>query len=105
MIIDQDFKTFDPKAKDHRSTIIWFADFEEDPDDVWKVLNTIANKIQSGEDLFEYLEAVESKARRAKIAKHGETIAKYVDIDIPIIPGFVSVKAGAIWADVMKQFQ
>jgi hypothetical protein len=65
----------------------------------------VARKIRCDDDLFQYLEDVEAKARRAHLAKHAKDAAKYVDIGIPIIPGFVSVKADAIWADVMRLFQ
>jgi hypothetical protein len=103
VVINKDFESFDP-GRDP-SAIIWFEDFEEKPAEVWKVLATVAKRIQKGNDVFAYLGDVQRRAQRSQLGKRAENAAKYVDINIPIIPGFVSVKAAAIWADAMKLLQ
>lgn len=103
VVVDQDYEVFSPKT--HRSALIWFEDFEQKPIEIWKVLDSVAKKIYHDEDLFGYLEDIDTKARRAQLAKGAEAPARWVDLTLPIVPGFVSINASAIWADLMKKLQ
>jgi hypothetical protein len=101
LIIKEDFRDFSPAR--HRSAIVWFEDFEEKPEEVWKVLDSLATRVVRDEDVFDWLTEVEARARRSELARKAGEASRYIDVDIPILPGVVSIKAGAIWADVMKR--
>lgn len=94
LVIEQDFAAFDPEK--HRSAIVWFSDYSEDPGDIWKIMARIARKVDAGADLFDYFEEVRERARRKGILAK---VGRYLDLKLPVIPGFVSVNANAIWAD------
>jgi hypothetical protein len=101
VIIAKHFEPFDPG--DDPSAIVWFEDLEDRSDGVWKVLDAIARRVQRGDDLFACLRGVEAKAARAAKADQAAGLGRYVDVAIPVIPGFVSIRAGAILADALRR--
>ena len=68
--IQEDFKKFDPKA--HRWSIVWFSDFWKKTDSIWRVFATLARKVRSDENLFDYLEGISRKQKYAKVSKYIE---------------------------------
>ncbi len=99
LIIDRDFRDFDP-CRD-QFAFVWFSDLKGHEDTVPEVLDAIARKIDRREDLFAYLAEVAAAAEEGKLADRLAGLAKYVDLKLPVIPGMLSINAGAIWAAVM----
>jgi len=73
LVIREDFRAFDPSA--HPWGILWFGDYWDDPDAVWRVLDTLTRKLRSGEDLFAYFrhlrETPDTKALIRPSSSHG----------------------------------
>lgn len=100
LIIDKDFEEFDPN--EDKVGFIWFSDFKDNEEPIWQVLDCIARKVDAGDDLFAYLDLVHKKSRSKKLRDKLAKLAKYVEVKIPVVPGVVSVNAGAIWADTVS---
>ncbi|MBK6950309.1 MAG: hypothetical protein IPH16_21505 [Haliscomenobacter sp.] len=73
LVIREDFRAFDPSV--HPWGILWFGDYWDDPDAIWRVLDTLTRKLRSGEDLFAYFqhlrEAPDTKALIKSSANQG----------------------------------
>jgi hypothetical protein len=84
LVIGEDFKRFDPNI--HRWSLIWFSDFWEKTDSIWRVFAALAQKVQRGENIFDYLEGVSRKQKYA-------TISKYIEIKPGLFGTSIDVKA------------
>jgi hypothetical protein len=73
LVIREDFRAFDPSV--HPWGILWFGDYWDDPDAVWRVLDSLTRKLRGGEDLFAYFqhlrEAPNTKALLRPSANQG----------------------------------
>ncbi len=70
LVTGEDFKKFDPKI--HRWSLVWFSDFWKKTDSIGRVFAALAQKVQRGENIFDYLEGVSRKRKYAKISKYIE---------------------------------
>ena len=100
LILNRDFRDFNPE-KD-RFAFVWFSDLKGNEENIWEVLDAIAQKVGRREDIFGYLATVSNEARQGKFRDRLAGLSKYVDVKIPIIPGVISLNAGAIWAAVVS---
>jgi hypothetical protein len=99
VILETDFSDFDP-GRD-RSAIIWLEDFADRPDRVWEATAKLTRLVTDEEaDLFDVLAEVE---RAARAQERAEAVERYVDARIPLIPGFVSLKASALLAGLVRR--
>ncbi len=99
LLIDADFEAFDPVTG--RSAFVWFSDFRQNEEPIWQVFDAIGHRVEAGEDAIAYLTSVAEKARAGRFRARLAKLSKYVDVSIPLIPGVVSVNAGAVWADLL----
>jgi len=90
VIINKDFHEFDPKK--HPWSIIWFSEYENNPDRIYKIFGQLARKTRKGENIFQYLHSIASKKKLSKWNK-------YFEIK-PELYG-VSIDVKAIFEDVM----
>jgi hypothetical protein len=90
LVIDQDFASFDPET--HRWGLVRLSNFQEKPEGIYRLLATLARKVQTQEDVFEYLKTVAKKDQANKFTKYLE-----------IKPGIfgVSVDMTAILKDLL----
>lgn len=64
LIINKDFQTFNPRHD--RWSVLWFSDYTEKPERIYKVFGKIANKIRKGENVFDFLRTATNKSRLQK---------------------------------------
>lgn len=100
LIINADFEDFDPR--DHKSAFVWFSDFRNDEQGVWQVFDTIARKIEQRQDLIRYLTEIAKEAELGRFQEQLAELPKYVNVTVPIVPGIISVNAGAVWAAAVR---
>jgi hypothetical protein len=100
LIINRDFDDFDPE-KD-KFAFVWFSDMKGNEENMWEVLDAIAQKVERREDIFQYLTAVAEEAERGKFVDLLAGLSKYAEVKIPVIPGVISLNAGAIWAALVS---
>ena len=84
LVIGDDFKRFDPSV--HRWSQVWFSDFWKKTDSIWRVFAALAQKVQRGENIFEYLEGVSQKQTCT-------AISKYIEIKLGLFGTSIDVKA------------
>jgi hypothetical protein len=101
LIINRDFVKFEPE--NDRFAFVWFSDLKGNEECIWEVLDTIAQKVERRDDIFDYLAAVADEAREGKFQKRLAALSKYAEVNVPIIPGLISLNAGAIWAAIMSR--
>lgn len=90
VIINQDFQGFDPQI--HQWAVVWFSDFFDKPDCIYRVFAGLAQKVRDEKDMFEYLAVLAKKDKYREIAKH-----------IEIKPGFggISIDVKALMEDLL----
>jgi hypothetical protein len=101
LIINRDFKTFNPKAD--KFAFVWFSDLKGEEESVWQVFDSIARKVSRKENIFDYLAAAAENEKEGKFADRLAGLPKYADVKIPIIPGVISINAGAVWAAIVSR--
>ena len=89
LIINTSFGEFGPEQ--HPWGIIWFSDFRDQPDRIYRIFGELGRKTRKGEDIFQYLHSTAMKDSFRKLAK-------YFEIK-PQIFG-VAIAAKAIFEDV-----
>ena len=80
LIIDEDFKDFEPK--EHHWVIIWLSDYIGDPDQVHSVLQRLLRKIKTGSNLFKELQENRGKKWYQKWAKYVEVKPKVFGVTV-----------------------
>ncbi|NQU56364.1 MAG: hypothetical protein HQ513_03955 [Rhodospirillales bacterium] len=91
LIIDKDFNEFNPELD--RWGIVWFSNFSDKPDSIYKFFGCIARKVRRDEELFDYLSSV---AHQEKYKKFG----KYFELKKPELFG-ISIDVQAILEDLI----
>ncbi len=80
LIIDKDFKDFEPNK--HQFVIIWLSDYVGDPDQVHNVLLRLLRKIKTGSNLFKELQENRGKKWYQKWAKYVEVKPKVFGVTL-----------------------
>jgi len=91
LIVNKNFNEFDPEQDSW--SVIWFSNFYEKPDSMYKLFGVLANKLRNREDIFEYMESL---TRNEKF----EMLGKYIKIK-PTIYG-ISIDVNAILSDIAE---
>ena len=106
VVIDRPFREFDPREDPH--AVIWLGDFERDPSTIRPLLQSLARKTRSEEDVIIYLcEVAREEERIADAAQNAEAIgiaarmASYVEIK-PRVFG-VGIDLSAILRDIAER--
>jgi hypothetical protein len=68
LLISTDFKTFSPMEDPW--SIIWFSEYWDEPDRVYRIFGQLARKVRSGEDIFSVLSSEAKRKRYKKWAKY-----------------------------------
>jgi hypothetical protein len=101
LIINRDFEAFNPKAD--KFAFVWFSDLKGQEENIWQIFDTIAQKVSRKEDIFDYLAKAAEQEKEGKLTDRLAGLSKYAEIRIPIIPGVISLNAGAVWAAIVSR--
>jgi len=91
LVIEKSFNEFNPESD--RWGIVWFSNFYDNPESVYRLFSALARKVRQNEDVFVFLSAI---TRKDKYKKFG----KYFDLKKPEVFG-VSIDVQAIIEDVL----
>ncbi len=70
LIINQDFREFKPEM--HPWGIVWFSDFWEKSNLIYRVFGALAQKVRGGEDVLGYLATLSRQGKYKKLTKYLE---------------------------------
>ena len=56
LIIDKSFSDFNSLSD--RWGVIWFSDFEKEPQNIYKIFDSLAKKASAGDDIFDWAAAL-----------------------------------------------
>jgi hypothetical protein len=98
LVLSQAFAEFDPR--EHPYAMIWLRDYEDEPEMLRTMLETLARKARREEDVIGYLHDVAERTRREQrdLVGQGARLASYVEIK-PQLFG-VSIDLKAIFRDI-----
>lgn len=91
LVINKNFDTFSPESD--QWGIVWFSNFYEKPDSIYRLFGALAKKVRRKEDLFAFLRDISAKEKYKKWGR-------YFELKKPEIFG-VSIDVEAIVEDIM----
>jgi hypothetical protein len=82
VIIDVSFEDFDPG--EHQWAIVWFSQWDDKPENLYRVFRLLADKSQADEDVFHYVARIAKKKKFQKWAQRFELKPNFYGIGINI---------------------
>lgn len=70
VVIDRDFAAFNPS--EHPWATIWFSDFFKEPGQIYRLLGSLARRVERGEDIFDYIQSLARKQKLKKVGRYFE---------------------------------
>ncbi len=70
IIINESFEKFDPDTNPWG--VVWFSNFLERPDSIYRVLGALAQKVRNQENVFECLSKLSRKQKYKRLSKYVE---------------------------------
>lgn len=91
LLIEKGFNDFNPESD--RWGIVWFSNFYDKPESVYRLFGALARKVRQNEDVFVFLSATTKKDKYKKFGK-------YFELKKPEVFG-VSIDVQAIIEDLL----
>jgi hypothetical protein len=82
LIINTDYNDFDPQQ--HLWGIVWFSDFVEKPERIYRVFSRLAHQTRKDEDIFTYLRSLNRKKSLKKWINYFEIKPKLFGIAVDV---------------------